>query len=90
MPLYTTSGDTNFNCALECLLDCMKILLAKLERDYIQESSHMKIKSTDIDKDKIKGASIKYEKNDEDQWSSACKYFLIGLQGICLISKKVD
>jgi beclin 1 len=35
MPLFTTSGDANFNCALECLLDCMKILLAKLERDYV-------------------------------------------------------
>jgi hypothetical protein len=66
MPLFTTSGDSNFNAGLESLLGCMKNLLGHLERHYKEASTHMKIRTTDIDKDKITGISIRYEKNDED------------------------
>ena len=68
----------------------MKRFLAELQRTRPQLEKVLRIKSIDISNDMIKSSSIKFKKDNEEEWSQACKYTLIALQGMCHVSKLAD
>ena len=61
------------------LLDTIKRFLAELQRSRPELEKVLRIKSSDITNDHIKSSTVKFSKDNEEEWSQACKYMLIAL-----------
>jgi beclin 1 len=68
-PLFMGQGDSNFNSALEMLLDTIKRFLAELQRTRPELEKVLRIKASDITNDHIKSSTVKFSKDNEEEWS---------------------